>query len=286
MLASAWTPESLRKVLISRAQWRPFPTAADRDGWSAVPDGMFESVLSSATERMGKPYPPLPATLYLEYVRNGNRSHFEAATQARRRQLVEAVLAECAEGKGRFNDAIADGVWTICEESTWVYPAHLSAQKRGSGLADPNEYVIDLFSAETGAMLAWIDYLVGPNLEKVNPMVRDRLHEYGFDYLSIFAIGWRDLHHVVELLFDRRDPAIKKKAEDVFRVLVHEAAAAGYGEYRTHLSFMDDIAKTYGWNDHALLKLHQTIKDALDPNGILAPGKSGIWPARYRGSHT
>lgn len=175
MLASAWTPESLRKVLISRAQWRPFPAAADRDGWSAVPDGMFESVLSSATERMGKPYPPLPATLYLEYVRNGNRSHFEAATQARRRQLVEAVLAECAEGKGRFNDAIADGVWTICEESTWVYPAHLSAQKRGSGLADPNEYVIDLFSAETGAMLAWIDYLVGPNLEKVNPMVRDRL---------------------------------------------------------------------------------------------------------------
>ena len=126
----------------------------------------------------------------------------------------------------------------------------------------------------------------GHEAMKQYTMVRDRLHEYGFDYLSIFAIGWRDLHHVVELLFDRRDPAIKRKAEEVFRVLVHEAAAAGYGEYRTHLSFMDDIAKTYGWNDHALLKLHQTIKDALDPNGILAPGKSGIWPARYRGSHS
>ena len=126
----------------------------------------------------------------------------------------------------------------------------------------------------------------GNEAMKQYTMVRDRLHEYGFDYLSIFAIGWRDLHHVVELLFDRRDPAIKRKAEDVFRVLVHEAAAAGYGEYRTHLSFMDDIARTYGWNDHALLKLHQTIKDALDPNGILAPGKSGIWPARYRRNHS
>jgi 4-cresol dehydrogenase (hydroxylating) len=126
----------------------------------------------------------------------------------------------------------------------------------------------------------------GNEAMKQYTMVRDRLHEYGFDYLSIFAIGWRDLHHVVELLFDRRDPAIKRQAEEVFRVLVHEAAAAGYGEYRTHLSFMDDIAKTYGWNDHALLKLHQTIKDALDPKGILAPGKSGIWPARYRGSHS
>ena len=49
---------------------------------------------------------------------------------------------------------------------------------------------------------------------------------------------------------------------------------------------MDDIAATYGWNDHALMKLNQTIKDALDPKGILAPGKQGIWPARYRGSRT
>ena len=42
-----------------------------------------------------------------------------------------------------------------------------------------------------------------------------------------------------------------------------------------------DLEK-YKWNDNALLKMHQTIKDALDPKGILAPGKSGIWPKRLR----
>ena len=42
------------------------------------------------------------------------------------------------------------------------------------------------------------------------------------------------------------------------------------------------IAGTYGWNNNALMKMHQTIKDALDPNGILAPGKSGIWPKHLR----
>ena len=28
----------------------------------------------------------------------------------------------------------------------------------------------------------------------------------------------------------------------------------------------------------------ETLKDAIDPNGILAPGKSGIWPKQYRGN--
>jgi FAD/FMN-containing dehydrogenase len=29
-------------------------------------------------------------------------------------------------------------------------------------------------------------------------------------------------------------------------------------------------------------RFHETLKDAIDPNGILSPGKSGIWPKRLR----
>jgi 4-cresol dehydrogenase (hydroxylating) len=60
--------------------------------------------------------------------------------------------------------------------------------------------------------------------------------------------------------------------------LIGEIAAEGYAEYRGHLAFMDRIARTFDWNDHALGRLHTRIKDALDPVGLLAPGKQGVWP--------
>ena len=66
--------------------------------------------------------------------------------------------------------------------------------------------------------------------------------------------------------------------------LISNAAQRGMGEYRTHLDFMDSIAATYNWNDGALADVNQRIKDAVDPQGILAPGKSGIWPARGKDS--
>ena len=72
------------------------------------------------------------------------------------------------------------------------------------------------------------------------------------------------------------------KVDTFFRQLVADAKAQGYGEYRTHLDYMDLVADSYDWNGGALRKLNETVKDALDPNGILAPGKSGIWPKDLR----
>jgi 4-cresol dehydrogenase (hydroxylating) len=45
---------------------------------------------------------------------------------------------------------------------------------------------------------------------------------------------------------------------------------------------MDVAADQYSFGDHAYLRLAERIKDALDPNGILSPGKQGIWPASLR----
>lgn len=73
-----------------------------------------------------------------------------------------------------------------------------------------------------------------------------------------------------------------RKNRQIFKRLVEVAAQHGWGEYRTHTAFMDTVANVYSYNDHALLHFHETVKDAVDPNGILSPGRCGIWPKHMR----
>ena len=104
------------------------------------------------------------------------------------------------KGKGRFLDDIADGIWAICEESFWGVPAHMGAQKRGVGLPDVQEPIIELFSAETGALLAWTHYLFGKQIDKVHPLIRERLeNEIERRLLSVYRnrqdFGWMGLNN-------------------------------------------------------------------------------------------
>jgi 4-cresol dehydrogenase (hydroxylating) len=82
----------------------------------------------------------------------------------------------------------------------------------------------------------------------------------------------------------RTNVAQNKRSREVFRHLVKVAAEHGWGEYRTAPVFQDDVMAAYSYNNHALLRLHETIKDAVDPNGIMAAGRSGIWPKALRKS--
>lgn len=105
---------------------------------------------------------------------------------------------------------------------------------------------------------------------------RARFKEFGVDYSGTFYVSGRHLINVNLMLYNRDDPEMIRRVDGLFQALIKDSAEAGYGEYRTHLSYMNEVAGTFDFNRHALRRLNEQVKAALDPNGIIAPGKSGI----------
>jgi hypothetical protein len=174
-LAGAWDEHGLAQVLLPADRWRPFAGYGERALWEAIPGDEKLAKIRAAERSLGKSWEAVPATLLLEYKRNGNRSRYEAASFGRRKRLRDLALAECLEGRGRFLDDVLNGVWLICEETWWGVPAHLGMQKAGTGLPDVEEPVVDLFAAETASLLAWVGWLLGDELRKLSALVPGRI---------------------------------------------------------------------------------------------------------------
>lgn len=104
-------------------------------------------------------------------------------------------------------------------------------------------------------------------------LAKEILGKHGFDYTSAFAIGSRELHHIIALLYDKSDPEEEKRADACYKELVTGFGEKGWASYRTGVQAMDLVAQQYGEVNRAV---NAAIKQALDPNHIIAPGKSGI----------
>lgn len=99
------------------------------------------------------------------------------------------------------------------------------------------------------------------------------VERHGFDYLGELSFFWRDARHAVELRYDRSKAEDARRAHACCEELGAAFARRGWGVDRAHVALMDQVADSYG---PALRRLNRTIKQALDPNNILAPGKCGI----------
>jgi FAD/FMN-containing dehydrogenase len=81
-----------------------------------------------------------------------------------------------------------------------------------------------------------------------------------------------------------RNAEDNKKARALFERLVAACADHGWTEYRIHAHYQSLAMKTYSFGDGALHRFHETLKDSVDPNGILSAGRYDIWPKHLRGS--
>ena len=155
----------------------PFPPARERTVWNALPQRVKDRFLKAGEAALAAAIAPLPLSLWLDFTHTGRRTPWETAYFSRRARLCALVCAECVEHTGRFLDVIADTVWAICEESAWQLPAHNSYIRDTPQLPlpDTTRPIVDLFAAETGALLALTRYLLPDELDTAAPGITVRM---------------------------------------------------------------------------------------------------------------
>jgi (+)-pinoresinol hydroxylase len=124
----------------------------------------------------------------------------------------------------------------------------------------------------------------GEAIFEANEVFAAAAKEFGLPFLSfnLPSTYWERAFIFIFAFPITRDIEFNKRNRAAFQKLIQVAAEHGWGEYRTAPAFQDAIMNTYSYNNHALLRFHETVKDAVDPNGILSAGRYGIWPKHIR----
>ncbi|SFF75698.1 Heparinase II/III-like protein [Actinacidiphila alni] len=188
--------------------WTPAPASSDRAAWDVVPPVTRERIVRAAARHLDEPWTALPASLFARFRQDGDRTAYERPYFARRDRLAWDVLAAAvtepasAETEPTWRERlfadIVDGLWLLCEESTWCLPAHdPRTYTEDRPLNDPERPQIDLFAAETAALLVLTDGILADDLDAYDPILRRRVHQQVRErvlrpYLERTDLGWYD----------------------------------------------------------------------------------------------
>jgi hypothetical protein len=182
----------------------PLPPAHDRTVWDratgTVDAAAVRDVLHRAAADLDTPWGVPLASAASRVHRDGDRESWESVAFARQRRLSRAALAAAVtlddpRAHDHWLDEVADGVTLLCEQSSWCWPAHDDTMSaHGSVLATVTDPFLDLGAGEAAAQLAWIDQLLGAQLDVRYPGVRTRIrHEVRTRVIDPFLLR-RDWH--------------------------------------------------------------------------------------------
>ncbi|MBR3503295.1 MAG: hypothetical protein IKO07_03510 [Clostridia bacterium] len=171
--------------------------AEERAAWDGLPGDVRQKLTGRADQWLQKDVPPLSASSFISFSRAGVAADYEASRRVRRDMLRDLVLGSCVAPDGRYDMKLADVVWAICEESSWLLPQNnpLSLGRKGLPLPDPYSHRVDAAAAETAADLALAAQMVSARLDAVSPQLFERI-EREIDrrvtrpFLSLNDMAW------------------------------------------------------------------------------------------------
>lgn len=168
--------KSLAECLVLNQKWVQYPSYKDREGWSRFLGEYKDEIIKNGESLLGYTWKVVKATDYLEFERSGNREIMERPFDDNNQAIVRLMLAELAEGRGRFIDQLINGVFHTCEMTSWALSAHLVTQPTHRALPTPIYPLIDLTAGDLGSLLSWVYYFMHEEFDKIDPEISRRLY--------------------------------------------------------------------------------------------------------------
>jgi hypothetical protein len=170
---------ALQKALLPAEKALTMPSAEHRAVWGTKGSAdavTLADIVERAERDLSEPWPQPLASQAAQVRHDGDRLAWERPAFARQQRLSRAAVAAAATAEQRWIDSTADGVWLLCEQSSWCWPAHDDVfVERGDVLADVERPFLDLGAGEVAGQLAWTDQLLGPLFDKRVPGLRRRI---------------------------------------------------------------------------------------------------------------
>lgn len=190
-LATAWGPDGSQTALLrllAGAAGRISVPAAGSKAWHTAGLNLPAPVVRQAEQERGTPWPQPLVSHYARYFRDGNRTAYEGLVAERQQRLTRAVVMALASDPGRqegdgdeaeaWLDEVIDGAFLLCEQSSWSWAAHDDVFRRtGCVVPDLATPYLDLGAGEVAAQLAWLDHVLGGQLDDRAPGLRRRIRE-------------------------------------------------------------------------------------------------------------
>ncbi|MGO4246539.1 heparinase II/III family protein [Paenarthrobacter sp. RAF54_2] len=147
-------------------------------GWQRVAACSLTKLRTQGKAEKGSPWPQPLVSHYARYFRDGNRTAYEELVASRQQRLTRAVVMAAVEGSDQAGwlDEVIDGAYLLCEQSSWSWAAHDDVFTRnGEVVPDRSRPYLDLGAGEVVAQLAWLDLVLGEQLDERAPGLRKRI---------------------------------------------------------------------------------------------------------------
>jgi 4-cresol dehydrogenase (hydroxylating) len=97
--------------------------------------------------------------------------------------------------------------------------------------------------------------------------------KHGFDFsVSVIVVNPRSAVLLMQIFYDKGDPTETARARVLYEELWALTARAGYQQYRTNVANMHRLLEPVPQYQRLL----DSMKRAVDPCGVLAPGRYGV----------